>query len=237
MDRPSLIHREFPSGNVFVFVCFDDYQRFLFYFQSKLLRRACASSPVIGWRLLNINTAELQSSITPTAAADSFRAGEKRTDMTGKEGSVFSDTENKQKPPPVSQHPPPPWKMAPTVHRRTGFGIQELLGLNKEPPAAVPRRPLEALPPRTHLLAARTALGHGHHGLGVGVSLLGPEGIHSFYSQPAFLEQVLSEAQNVHLQPLHRAAHREATMEAAQSSSGESGPVVGFSAEGDESTF
>ncbi|XP_008335567.1 visual system homeobox 2-like [Cynoglossus semilaevis] len=139
--------------------------------------------------------------------------------MTGKEGSVFSDTENKQKPPPVSQHPPPPWKMAPTVHRRTGFGIQELLGLNKEPPAAVPRRPLEALPPRTHLLAARTALGHGHHGLGVGVSLLGPEGIHSFYSQPAFLEQVLSEAQNVHLQPLHRAAHREATMEAAQSSS------------------
>ncbi|AWP19993.1 putative visual system homeobox 2-like [Scophthalmus maximus] len=108
--------------------------------------------------------------------------------------------------------------MAPAVHRRTGFGIQELLGLNKEPPAA-PRRPLEALPHRAHLLAARSALGHG--GLGVGMGLLGPEGIHSFYSQPAFLE-VLSEAQNVHLQPLHRAAHMEAQMDAQHSASSDS---------------
>lgn len=142
--------------------------------------------------------------------------------MTGKEGVVLSDTENKQKSSSQtsvnhggSQQPPPVWKMAPTVHRRTGFGIQELLGLNKEPPAA-PRRPLEALPHRAHVLATRTALGHG--GLGVGMGLLGPEGIHSFYSQPAFLE-VLSEAQNVHLQPLHRVAHMDAQMDAQHSAS------------------
>ncbi|KAM7395440.1 hypothetical protein PAMA_006952 [Pampus argenteus] len=142
--------------------------------------------------------------------------------MTGKEGVVFSDTENKQKSASQtsvnhegSQLPPPAWKMAPTAHRRTGFGIQELLGLNKEPPAAQ-RRPLEALP---HVLAARSALGHG--ALGVGMGLLGPEGIHSFYSQPAFLE-VLSEAQNVHLQPLHRAAHMDAQMDAQHSASSDS---------------
>ncbi|KAM8725565.1 visual system homeobox 2-like [Acanthopagrus schlegelii] len=155
--------------------------------------------------------------------------------MTGKEGVVLSDTENKQKSasqtcvnhggPPQQQQPQqqqqqqvPVWKMAPTVHRRTGFGIQELLGLNKEPPA-VPRRPLEALPHRAHVLAARSALGH-HGGLGVGMGLLGPEGIHSFYSQPAFLE-VLSEAQNVHLQPLHRAAHMD-TQDAQHSASSDS---------------
>ncbi|XP_058468656.1 visual system homeobox 2-like [Solea solea] len=156
--------------------------------------------------------------------------------MTGKEGTVLSDSENEQKTASQisvnhglhhhqhqhHQHQQPPgWKMPPTVHRRTGFGIQELLGLNKEPPVAVtPRRPLEALPHRAHLLAARSALGHG--GLGVGVGFLGPEGIHSFYSQPAFLEQVLSEAQNVHLQPLHRSAHMEAQMDAQHSASSDS---------------
>lgn len=135
---------------------------------------------------------------------------------------MLSDTENKQKPASQTslshgglQQPHPVWKMAPTVHRRTGFGIQELLGLNKEPPAA-PRRPLETLPHRAHLLPARSALGHA--GLGVGMGLLGPEGIHTFYRQPAFLE-VLSEAQSVHLQPLHRAAHTEAQMEAQHSAS------------------
>ncbi|XP_032399417.1 visual system homeobox 2 isoform X1 [Etheostoma spectabile] len=143
--------------------------------------------------------------------------------MTGKEGVVLSDTVNRQKS--ASQTSlnhggpqQPVWKMAPTVHRRTGFGIQELLGLNKEPPAA-PRRPLEALPHSAHILAARSALGHG--GLGVGVGLLGPEGIHSFYSQPAFLE-VLAEAQNVHLHPLHRAAHMDPQMEAQHSPSSDS---------------
>uniref|UniRef100_A0A8C3AJD8 Visual system homeobox 2 n=1 Tax=Cyclopterus lumpus TaxID=8103 RepID=A0A8C3AJD8_CYCLU len=128
--------------------------------------------------------------------------------MTGKEGVVLSDTENKQK---SSSHN----SMAPTVHRRTGFGIQELLGLNKDPPAVAQRRPLEVLPHSAHVLAARS-LGHG--GLGVGMGLLGPEGIHSFYSQPAFLE-VLAEAQNVHLQPLHRAAHMDSQMDAQHSAS------------------
>ncbi|KAM9704062.1 visual system homeobox 2-like [Menidia menidia] len=142
--------------------------------------------------------------------------------MTGKEGVALSDNENKPKIASQtsvshegSHHTPPVWKMAPAVQRRTGFGIQELLGLNKEPPAAAPqRRPLEALPHRAHVLAARSALGHA--GLGVGMGLLGPEGIHSFYSQPAFLE-VLSEAQNAHLQPLHRAARLDAQMDAQHS--------------------
>ncbi|XP_031726291.1 visual system homeobox 2-like [Anarrhichthys ocellatus] len=145
--------------------------------------------------------------------------------MTGKEGVVLSDTQNKQKSASQnsvnhvgSQQPPPVWKMAPTVHRRTGFGIQELLGLNKEPPAVMQRRPLEVLPHTAHVLAARS-LGHG--GLGVGMGLLGPEGIHSFYSQPAFLE-VLAEAQNVHLQPLHRAVHMDSQMDAQHSASSES---------------
>ncbi|XP_077592944.1 visual system homeobox 2-like [Stigmatopora nigra] len=116
------------------------------------------------------------------------------------------------------------------AYRRTGFGIQELLGLNKEPPLAVAamlspplpagplvsdaasvasiaaaqallRRPLEAIPHRGHHVlaaAARSALGHG----ALSVGLLGPDGIRSFYSQPAFLE-VLSEAQNAHRPPLH----------------------------------
>ncbi|XP_054475051.1 visual system homeobox 2-like [Anoplopoma fimbria] len=146
--------------------------------------------------------------------------------MTGKEGVLLSDTENKQKSASQnsvnhggSQHPPPVWKMAPTVHRRTGFGIQELLGLNKEPPAVtVHRRPLEALPHSAHVLASRS---FGHGGLGVGMGLLGPEGIHSFYSQPAFLE-VLAEAQNVHLQPLHRATHMDSQVEEQHSASSDS---------------
>lgn len=143
------------------------------------------------------------------------------TGMEGKEALILSDSENKEK---IATHtgvtyggsqpPPPVWKMAPTVHRRTGFGIQELLGLNKEP-AATPRRPLEALPHRTHVLAGRSALGHG----GLGVGLLGPEGIHSIYCQPAFME-VLSEAQNVQrLQPLHRVTHMDAQMDAHNSAS------------------
>lgn len=136
--------------------------------------------------------------------------------MTGKDGAVLSDTENKER---TSSHcgmahagqQPAPWKLGPAVPRRTGFGIQELLGLNKEPPAA-PRRPLEALPHRTaHVLAARGPLGPGP-------LLLGPDGIHSFYRQPAFLE-ALSEAQHVHLPPLHRDAHVDAHLDPRSSSS------------------
>ncbi|XP_061609159.1 visual system homeobox 2-like [Phyllopteryx taeniolatus] len=130
--------------------------------------------------------------------------------MTGKDGA-----ENKQSAAGHGgpQQPPPACKMPPTAQRRTGFGIQELLGLSKEPPqppqppppptpppspaVAAPRRPLEALPHhRGHVLAARSAApGHG-------VGLPGLDGVRSLYSQPAFLE-VLSEARKVHLQPLH----------------------------------
>ncbi|XP_038840295.1 visual system homeobox 2-like [Salvelinus namaycush] len=89
-----------------------------------------------------------------------------------------------------------------TTHKCTGFGIQEILGLNKETPA-VTRRPLESLPHSAHLLAARSVLDSA--GVGIGMGIIGPGGgIHSFYSQPAFLE-VLQEAQSVHLQPLNRA--------------------------------
>ncbi|XP_029903066.1 visual system homeobox 2-like [Myripristis murdjan] len=146
--------------------------------------------------------------------------------MTGKEGVVLSEAVNKQRAASQttgnhggSQQPPAAWKMGSTAHRRTGFGIQELLGLNKEPPA-VPRRPLEALSHRAHVLAARSALGHS--GVGVGMGLIGPGGIHSFYSQPAFLE-VLSEAQNVHLQPLNRASQVDhGQMDAHHSASSDS---------------
>uniref|UniRef100_A0A8C6S6X2 Visual system homeobox 2 n=1 Tax=Neogobius melanostomus TaxID=47308 RepID=A0A8C6S6X2_9GOBI len=135
--------------------------------------------------------------------------------MTGKDGAVLSDTENKER---TSSHcgmahvgqQPAAWKLGPAVPRRTGFGIQELLGLNKEPPAA-PRRPLEALPHRAHVLAARGPLGPGP-------LLLGPDGIHSFYRQPAFLE-ALSEAQHVHLPPLHRDTHMDVHLDPRSSSS------------------
>ncbi|XP_037837342.1 visual system homeobox 2 [Kryptolebias marmoratus] len=137
--------------------------------------------------------------------------------MTGKQGLVFSDDENERKTP-QSGGKAPAWKAGAPAQRRTGFGIQELLGLNKEPPAAPPRRPLEALPPRAHILTARAALGHA--GLGVGMGLLAPDGIHPFYGQPAFLE-VLSEAQSAQLAQLaaHREAHREAQQSGASSDS------------------
>ncbi|XP_035388922.1 visual system homeobox 2 [Electrophorus electricus] len=143
--------------------------------------------------------------------------------MTGKEGAVLSEGLNKSKSvcggenggnnnqhlsKSITSHPP----------RCTGFGIQEILGLNKEPSSA-PRNTLEPIPPGTHLLAARSMLGPA--GVGVGMGLIGPGGIPSFYSQPAFLE-VLSEAQNVHLQPLSKTVR---PLETSQSTSSDSDDV------------
>ncbi|XP_018430600.1 PREDICTED: visual system homeobox 2 [Nanorana parkeri] len=63
----------------------------------------------------------------------------------------------------------------PGAPRSTGFGIQEILGLNKEPPTP-PRGHIAPIPPGAHLLAARSGLG-----------LLGATAIPNFYSQPALL--------------------------------------------------
>ncbi|XP_013856820.1 visual system homeobox 2, partial [Austrofundulus limnaeus] len=110
--------------------------------------------------------------------------------MTGKQGAVLSGSLNlsekssqgANQPKSTSNHPPP---------RCTGFGIQEILGLNKEP-SATPRSPLSSLPAGAHLIAARSVLGPAGMGVGVGMGLIGPGGIPSFYGQPAFLETVLS---------------------------------------------
>uniref|UniRef100_A0A3B3RID1 Visual system homeobox 2 n=1 Tax=Paramormyrops kingsleyae TaxID=1676925 RepID=A0A3B3RID1_9TELE len=127
--------------------------------------------------------------------------------MTGKEGAVISEGLNKSKAGSTTHTP-----------RCTGFGIQEILGLNKEPPSA-PRSTLESLPPGAHLLAARSMLSPAS--VGVGMGLIGPGGIPSFYSQPAFLE-VLSDAQNVHLQPPNRTT---GPLDASQSASSDSDDV------------
>lgn len=96
--------------------------------------------------------------------------------------------------------------------RCTGFGIQEILGLNKEPPSSHPRAPLDGLAPG-HLLAARSVLSPA--GVG-GMGLLGPGGLPGFYAQPTFLE-VLSDPQSVHLQPLGRASGPLDTSQTASS--------------------
>lgn len=146
--------------------------------------------------------------------------------MTGKQGAVLSDTFNASKISPgatgggavrsghlskgsSATHPP----------KCTGFGIHEILGLNKEPPSAAPQCPLEEppLPAGAHLLAARSMLGPAACGMGR-MGLLGP-GIPSFYNQPAFLE-VLSDGQHVHLQPHHHRSsigHLDASQSTASS--------------------
>ncbi|POI23441.1 hypothetical protein CIB84_012811, partial [Bambusicola thoracicus] len=116
--------------------------------------------------------------------------------------------------------PPPPAAGAkpssgPTPPRCTGFGIQEILGLNKEPPSH-PRAALDSLP-AGHLLAARSVLSPAGVG-GVGMGLLGAGGIPGFYAQPTFLE-VLSDPQSVHLQPLARAPGQLDSSQTASSDS------------------
>ncbi|NXD65558.1 VSX2 protein, partial [Eolophus roseicapillus] len=145
--------------------------------------------------------------------------------MTGKAGAALAPSlPGKPKldgaaaaPPPP---PPPPAagskpSSGPTPPRCTGFGIQEILGLNKEPPSH-PRAALDSLPPG-HLLAARSVLSPAGVG-GVGMGLLGAGGIPGFYTQPTFLE-VLSDPQSVHLQPLARAPGQLDSSQTASSDS------------------
>ncbi|KAG8126309.1 hypothetical protein E2320_021554 [Naja naja] len=103
----------------------------------------------------------------------------------------------------------------PTAPRCTGFGIQEILGLNKEPPSQ-PRAALDSLP-AGHLLAARSVLSPGGVG-GVGMGLLSTGSLPGFYAQPTFLE-VLADPPSVHLQPLGRAPAQLDTSQTASSDS------------------
>ncbi|KAM9290995.1 visual system homeobox 2 [Morus bassanus] len=149
--------------------------------------------------------------------------------MTGKAGAALAPSlPGKPKPdgaaaaPAAAPPPPPPPPAAgakpssgPTPPRCTGFGIQEILGLNKEPPSH-PRAALDSLP-AGHLLAARSVLSPAGVG-GVGMGLLGAGGIPGFYTQPTFLE-VLSDPQSVHLQPLARAPGQLDSSQTASSDS------------------
>ncbi|XP_036287425.1 visual system homeobox 2 [Pipistrellus kuhlii] len=128
--------------------------------------------------------------------------------MTGKSGEALS----KPKCETVAKSSP---GSAPA--RCTGFGIQEILGLNKEPPSSHPRAALDGLA-SGHLLAARSVLSPA--GVG-GMGLLGPGGLPGFYAQPTFLE-VLSDPQSVHLQPLGRAS---GPLDASQTASSDSEDV------------
>ncbi|XP_074680825.1 visual system homeobox 2 isoform X2 [Strix aluco] len=147
--------------------------------------------------------------------------------MTGKAGAALAPSlPGKPKPDGAAAAPaappPPPAPAAgakpssgPTPPRCTGFGIQEILGLNKEPPSH-PRAALDSLP-AGHLLAARSVLSPAGVG-GVGMGLLGAGGIPGFYTQPTFLE-VLSDPQSVHLQPLARAPGQLDSSQTASSDS------------------
>ncbi|KAM4667302.1 visual system homeobox 2 [Amazona ochrocephala] len=145
--------------------------------------------------------------------------------MTGKAGAALVPSlpgKPKLDGAPAAPPPPPPPTAAgskpgsgPTPPRCTGFGIQEILGLNKEPPSH-PRAALDSLP-AGHLLAARSVLSPAGVG-GVGMGLLGAGGIPGFYTQPTFLE-VLSDPQSVHLQPLARAPGQLDSSQTASSDS------------------
>ncbi|XP_028575731.2 visual system homeobox 2 isoform X2 [Podarcis muralis] len=103
----------------------------------------------------------------------------------------------------------------PAAPRCTGFGIQEILGLNKEPPSH-PRTALDSLP-AGHLLAARSVLSPAGVG-GMGMGLLGAGSLPGFYAQPTFLE-VLADPPGVHLQPLGRGPAQLDTSQTASSDS------------------
>ncbi|XP_053235487.1 visual system homeobox 2 isoform X2 [Podarcis raffonei] len=103
----------------------------------------------------------------------------------------------------------------PAAPRCTGFGIQEILGLNKEPPSH-PRAALDSLP-AGHLLAARSVLSPAGVG-GMGMGLLGAGSLPGFYAQPTFLE-VLADPPGVHLQPLGRGPAQLDTSQTASSDS------------------
>ncbi|XP_046712093.1 visual system homeobox 2 isoform X2 [Silurus meridionalis] len=136
--------------------------------------------------------------------------------MTGKEGAVLSESLSKPKlvENGASSNPHLAKSITANAPRCTGFGIQEILGLNKEASSA-PRSALDSIPGGAHLLAARSVLGPA--AVGVGMGFIGPGGIPSFYRQPTFLE-VLSDTQNVHLQPLNKTAHQEAGQSASSDS-------------------
>nr|XP_034974597.1 visual system homeobox 2 [Zootoca vivipara] len=103
----------------------------------------------------------------------------------------------------------------PAAPRCTGFGIQEILGLNKEPPSH-PRAALDSLP-AGHLLAARSVLSPAGVG-GMGMGLLSAGSLPGFYAQPTFLE-VLADPPGVHLQPLGRGPAQLDTSQTASSDS------------------
>ncbi|XP_075470846.1 visual system homeobox 2 isoform X2 [Ascaphus truei] len=112
--------------------------------------------------------------------------------MTGREGPETRDTPGRKGP------PAPP--------RSTGFGIQEILGLNKDPPSAPPRGPPHPLLPHGgHLLAARSVLGPG-------------VGIPTFYTQPGFLE-VLGDPPGARILPLGRSPGQVGTQTGSSSDS------------------
>uniref|UniRef100_A0A670IL92 Visual system homeobox 2 n=1 Tax=Podarcis muralis TaxID=64176 RepID=A0A670IL92_PODMU len=113
----------------------------------------------------------------------------------------------------------------PAAPRCTGFGIQEILGLNKEPPSH-PRAALDSLP-AGHLLAARSVLSPAGVG-GMGMGLLGAGSLPGFYAQPTFLE-VLADPPGVHLQPLGRGP---AQLDTSQTASSGRGRAVGRARKG-----
>ncbi|XP_038147300.1 visual system homeobox 2 isoform X2 [Cyprinodon tularosa] len=144
--------------------------------------------------------------------------------MTGKQGALLSESLNRSEKTSLganagnnSHQPKSSINHPPTANRCTSFGIQEILGLNKEP-QTTPRSPLSSLPAGAHLIAARSVLGPATVGVGVGVGLIGPGGIPSFYGQPAFLETVLSDGQDVHLQHSRGARPLEPSQSASSDS-------------------